>query len=177
MPLLGIWCQSATAQEAGLDKFGITTQEKQAVRAILNSGPGERLKIKDFLPKTEPGLRPFSFGGPEPASWLVVFRESGEEKYQVLSNMEVLDPMDAQSGRQKSGPELFRDLSEGAVVRFIGRVLIQPCTFASAPDDPLTFTWSVRHGLVYLHGKGSVAWPLAPLWICDGVACLQKVKP
>jgi len=176
LSFLGILSCVGMAQQMGENKLAITTQESDMVRAILISGPGDRLAIKDFLPKNEPGLTPFSLGGPQPATWLVVFRESTKGKYEILSNMTIFDPLDLLSGGQKTKIDFSRDLSDGTVIRFIGNVPIDPCTFDGVPDDPLTFTWAMRWGLVYLHGKGSLKWQDGAYLACNGDTCLRPTK-
>ncbi|MGA2327484.1 MAG: hypothetical protein ABSH05_14470 [Bryobacteraceae bacterium] len=169
--VLSLCCALGAAQEAGQQKLAITAKERDVVRAILAAGPGERLKVKDFLLKTDEGLMRFDIGGPQPGDWLIVFKESSGGKYDVLSNYQTWNPADSLTGRQRDVPEFLRGLSDGTVIRFVGRVLIEPCTFDGSPDDPLTFMWSFRQGLVYLDGKGSVGWPSGASVTCNGVEC------
>jgi hypothetical protein len=169
-----IWPLTANCQETESDKLAVTAQEKVAIKTILDSGPGQRLVLKEFLPKTEPGIVHMSIGGPGPGEELDVFRATKDGAYELLSNMRRWNPGDMLSGNHENKFDFFSDSSNGAVVRFIGTVRLEPCTIDGSADDPLTFTWSNEHGLVYVHGMGTVKWADGSSAACTGDACSQR---
>jgi len=143
-------------KETRTDSHSITAEEKDTVNAILASGPGSRFVIRAYLSKEQVNRRRISFGGPSPGTTLVVFRGEKEGHYSIMSNFVVLGLSPSEwEGRMPD----FSDLPKGTVLRFLGKVAITPCIFEASPDQSLSFFWFPPHGLVYLHGRGTVTLP------------------
>ena len=165
----------STAQQVnGAD---VNREETDVMATISASGPGDRLVIAAIRPaatdkfgraagkatvKKMAGRRIVVIGGywPEDPSWAMPgggstsVREHGG--IQILRNG-LVDYVGA--ARDVEPGEKLTDLlpmSAGSIIRFIGSVAFEGCTFDGSENDPLSFGLVDGVGFVYLRGSGTV---------------------